>query len=375
MAEVMKSALDKGPTEFVGIFDTLARTNREAAERFVDVIAEAEGETSPLVENMRHHLETLAGAEAQTAQDTEAVSAAMDTQAESTEAATDALKEHLDTLRAQVDPLFGMVDAIRGVRDAQISVAEAEAALNEARASGTADEAAAAERDYTDALDDANKSSADLQFAAAELKGAMLTQGLSVEDATAMLVNWAMQAGFTEDQAYQMAASMGFASSEAQRLDGISIDVGITSNVAAVGGELEQLRQKWDGRQLSVHVQAAFDTKGSIGVGGGLKFQALGGPVYRGEGYVVGEKGPEWFEPNADGRIIPNHMLGSYMSAGPSSSMTNGSGGGWGGTTVNEFHAHFHGPVASQSDADRWVATAFNRAAEQGMVNVRGRRL
>ncbi len=42
---------------------------------------------------------------------------------------------------------------------------------------------------------------------------------------------------------------------------------------------------------------------------GGLQFggaRAAGGPVSAGKGYVVGEKGPEWFEPGRSGRIISN---------------------------------------------------------------------
>lgn len=38
--------------------------------------------------------------------------------------------------------------------------------------------------------------------------------------------------------------------------------------------------------------------------------RASGGPVMGGQGYLVGEKGPEWFTPNSSGTIIPNNMLG-----------------------------------------------------------------
>lgn len=51
--------------------------------------------------------------------------------------------------------------------------------------------------------------------------------------------------------------------------------------------------------------------------GGGSNFAALaasgfmadGGPVQGNEAYVVGERGPELFVPNASGTIVPNHML------------------------------------------------------------------
>ena len=51
--------------------------------------------------------------------------------------------------------------------------------------------------------------------------------------------------------------------------------------------------------------------------GGGSNFGALaasgfmadGGPVQGNEAYVIGERGPELFIPNASGTIVPNHML------------------------------------------------------------------
>lgn len=51
--------------------------------------------------------------------------------------------------------------------------------------------------------------------------------------------------------------------------------------------------------------------------GGGSNFAALaasgfmadGGPVQGNEAYIIGERGPELFVPNASGTIVPNHML------------------------------------------------------------------
>jgi len=49
--------------------------------------------------------------------------------------------------------------------------------------------------------------------------------------------------------------------------------------------------------------------------------KALGGPVQNSQPYLVGERGPELFVPNAGGNIIPNNKMG---------------GGGGGGVTVNQ---------------------------------------
>lgn len=45
----------------------------------------------------------------------------------------------------------------------------------------------------------------------------------------------------------------------------------------------------------------------NLGFGGG---KAIGGPVNAGSGYIVGERGPEWFVPSSSGQIIPNHKIG-----------------------------------------------------------------
>ncbi|WP_417598215.1 phage tail tape measure protein [Novosphingobium aquae] len=45
-------------------------------------------------------------------------------------------------------------------------------------------------------------------------------------------------------------------------------------------------------------------------------FRADGGPVSSGRGYIVGERGPEWFEPGQSGTIIPNHALAGAGAGG-----------------------------------------------------------
>lgn len=73
---------------------------------------------------------------------------------------------------------------------------------------------------------------------------------------------------------------------------------------------------------------APGSTAGSSASGGnqgGAAGRASGGPVTRGDPYVVGERGPELFVPDAPGRIIPNHIFqppgrasGGPVSAGMS---------------------------------------------------------
>ena len=53
--------------------------------------------------------------------------------------------------------------------------------------------------------------------------------------------------------------------------------------------------------------------KGFFGniLGGIFKKRAMGGPVSRGQSYIVGERGPELFTPNSSGTISPNSSMGS----------------------------------------------------------------
>lgn len=60
-------------------------------------------------------------------------------------------------------------------------------------------------------------------------------------------------------------------------------------------------------------------------------FRAEGGPVSAGQGYIVGERGPEWFQPSQSGTIIPNNAL---AAAGPGA-------GGRGITIINNISGTF----------------------------------
>lgn len=68
-------------------------------------------------------------------------------------------------------------------------------------------------------------------------------------------------------------------------------------------------------------------------------FRAGGGGVSSGQGYVVGEKGPEWFEPGSNGFITPNHAMGG------------------GGVTIIDQRSN-GAPVEPQQQPDgRWIIT------------------
>jgi len=77
------------------------------------------------------------------------------------------------------------------------------------------------------------------------------------------------------------------------------------------------------------------------------RYRAAGGPVERGEAYVVGEAGPELFVPASSGLIVPNGGLAAV--------------GGGGDVNVN-----FYGPVFGYQDFEDQVVLAVKRANQAG---------
>jgi TP901 family phage tail tape measure protein len=56
-----------------------------------------------------------------------------------------------------------------------------------------------------------------------------------------------------------------------------------------------------------------FGGSGPTGTGdGGVQARAVGGPVNAGQPYLIGERGPELFVPNASGMVVPNGRFGGY---------------------------------------------------------------
>lgn len=115
--------------------------------------------------------------------------------------------------------------------------------------------------------------------------------------------------------------AMNFGQSLAQ-----SFEQNITSafqNIGREGFKLGDILKNSVGSALSAIARQLISTGlGSFGLGGGTPsgllgaigglfggFRADGGPIDRNKGYIVGENGPEWFQPGASGFITPNHML------------------------------------------------------------------
>jgi hypothetical protein len=69
-------------------------------------------------------------------------------------------------------------------------------------------------------------------------------------------------------------------------------------------------------KAISIFLTGGLGGDGFFGEGGGIfgkliggLFKARGGPVFSNQPYIVGERGPELFMPNASGSIVPNNQL------------------------------------------------------------------
>ena len=384
------------------MFDQLLDTNLVAAERLLDELSAA-GVEAKFIDAGREALERRSDATVQAAKDSETntqaieeATGAYDEEADAVTQAVEALQKYADTLKAQFDPLFGVMDAAKGVRDARLGVEEATVKLSEAEKEFGKDsaEAAAASRDLADAHDDAVVSALDLEVAQAGLAAAVEDGSVSVDEARTMLARWVEQGHITQAEADVTAAKFTVMTAGAENYTGglrgipgfVSTEIRTPNAVQAREGieGVGRAANNLDGKVINIYVRTHEELLAGYGAsprsGGRSNARALGGPVRRNEGYLVGEDGVEWFEPEQNGRIISNHDLagsGAGLAQQFMGQMTPQSAYGGGGnvTVIHQTISLKGAIISSSSDAERWVSNAFNRAASRNMVNVRGRLL
>lgn len=354
------------------VFNKLVDTNRAAAERFLDV-AEASGMQADAVEKARDRLDQKAESEKNAAEDaeknakvTEDAAEAYDSEADAITRTVTALGEYARELQAQFDPLFGLVDALQGNKAAQDAVIEAQGKLNEAvkQHGRNSAEATVAQEALDAAMLDVGKSAVGVMSATAGLNAAIADNPELLGQSKGMLEEWQAAGLLTQEQASFLARQFDATALRAQALGKADPTIEVrTTGLSTADGQLDALRRKYDNATWKVKINIAVD-KGGINIGGGVKVRALGGPVYRGEGYIVGEKGPEWFEPEQSGRIIPNSMLGRSVAQ---SSLSGG-----GGPVTNLFMDFSGVMTTSPRQFQGMVADALNTALRTmpGRVNI-----
>jgi len=127
------------------------------------------------------------------------------------------------------------------------------------------------------------------------------------------------------------------------------------AQVDALQGELDRL----DGRRTtSTHTaQVQWKDLGWLfgGTGNPPPRRATGGPVRKGQPYMVGEREPELFVPDQNGQILNQRQMRDASVTGKGVVAA-------GGVTVN---VTFNGPVAR--DAERWIVEQVETAVARGV--------
>lgn len=85
-----------------------------------------------------------------------------------------------------------------------------------------------------------------------------------------------------------------------------------------------------------------------------------GGPVKAGHAYVVGEKRPEVFVPDRDGKVIPSIEKYNAMTgrANPAESRV----------VQNHFHIHNQGVIGSRMELENWMTRVVDDLKRQGRI-------
>lgn len=123
-------------------------------------------------------------------------------------------------------------------------------------------------------------------------------------------------------QKFQGIFQTGFTDAVASVLDGTkSIKDAFRSMVADIASQLAKLASQQIAQSLfsSIFGGGGFGSTGNAAgdaLIASVSGRAAGGPVNPGTGYVVGERGPEFFVPNTAGRIVPNEKMGGESGAG-----------------------------------------------------------
>lgn len=171
----------------------------------------------------------------------------------------------------------------------------------------------------------------------------MIANGATAEDAAAAqdfltggLRNTLRQAGLTEGEIRDLIRTYGRVPDDVMT----ELDADSTPARREIGSAVGYAVANWANRTFTANIGAnvgsAIAAIQSIGTAAGsinIPGNAAGGPVAGGRVTLVGEKGPELFVPDSDGRIIPNHQLGG----GSGGTMI---GGGGGGGVVNNYEVN-----------------------------------
>lgn len=182
-----------------------------------------------------------------------------------------ALSSLSNQLKAQTDPVFGLLNAERSLTEAQKAAAQAV-------------------RDHGRNSDEAREATRRLASAAIELTGAAGALGNQFNGQMSPALRQTLRnAGLTKDQIADLAAQFR----QAKR-DG------------------DAFSKTYEQKVITTYITRNKNYAGNSVTGA----RAEGGPVRKGASYLVGEKRPEVFVPNVDGKIIPSVSQFAAMPRG-----------------------------------------------------------
>lgn len=374
--------------DFAQMFDKLAESNLEAAERLLDS-AEAAGVEAKWIDMGREALERKRDAEVQATVDQEAHSEAVRETADAMREAAPAAKTLDEELEAQAEAAKAAEEELKKLNDALDSILAGFLSVPQALAEQNSKLLETTEH-FKEMREEYGRNALSLDIGTeAGIKNTEMLDGIF--ESAGGVIEKMRETGETEQ-----AVQLQWANSRAQlqlvidkfRAAGVdvskydaligAIDRHVTTNVrvtglAAAGGQMGEFRRKYDNQTYTVWVQAKVKG-GGVNIGGGVK-------VFHDGGIVPGPRGQEVAAILQAGEEIlavddPKNSANAQLPVGAADA-----GGGWGATTtiinLNVHPGAFAGAIISSEDeADRWVAGAFNRAAARGIpLHIQGRPL
>jgi TP901 family phage tail tape measure protein len=209
------------------------------------------------------------------------------------------LQDALNTATATATlTLAGYTDKILAAAGASVQLATQELGVRQAGLSLTQAQTTAADAaaQYGKNSIQAKQASLAYQQAQTTLKGQILSTAEAAKQA-------AIANDKTGDAAHAAAAGAAAERTELAKLAaGLAPGSALRREIEGLIGALDRIP-----RAVNVNVKTTYTQQG-INVGTlatGKQARAAGGPVTRGMPYIVGEKRPELFVPNADGTIVP----------------------------------------------------------------------
>ena len=270
--------------------------------------------TGPLLPLLRDHYDKAAEGASQLAAKTEnELTPSIDGATAAAQRQLDVMKMVNDEIKAEADPLFAFVKAQEAVKTAQTKVNEAI-------------------KKYGPTSAQASAATRDLAEAAIGLQGAAAGVGIAADGKLSPALRRALvQAGLTKQQIRGVESQLRSAKAALDRYDGtnararVSVDTAAATNrVRALQSQINRMKGK------TIPITVRITKQGEVLLGNQApQMRAAGGPVKAGQAYIVGEKRPEVFVPDSNGKIIPSvsQLASSGISRGTAAA--GGSDPGW----------------------------------------------